>query len=1352
MFKFSNFLLTKKKKKGGGVKRFTHRSQHGMMLVEIILIAVFLATVAIGTSYFFAQTKVTMSSSSQVTQCSTIAKQALENVVSLGARLYGYRINYYTNSAFSYKPLFIKDDGGGGIKDVGSGSELSFPPEMYKTLYTNLGVSPSIGNPQSNTGKPLIGDSYPYDISTAVLIVNSVNALQYLYNSDNGFNSGSKGKMHTAGGNGNMSNLLKKYEDQFDLAGMKFYIKVTPIDLQTEEEVASPPSQILTRPRFHNPQGAQLSPALTVLGDPEVGFEIKVTLEYERGNQEYTCDASHRFTHQIKPITKGSESIFVNEVSLVSGAGIDLNTIPSPGELTSCDTHGDPSFRDITVTVDFNNFYGGIKSSEQIGTVVLCQMNSYCRSYGDASYNGCNPQLGRWQRCHDIQPTDPDQNWTYTPELTSDQVLAMKFGAMKVDRRYELNVGEFSMASHNLRKEMVSKFYIDAKRPIISGKNITNNAVGAPGDGGGGGNYNGPFTNWIKPGDSTNKWLQCNQDTVEFSADIEDQFTHNLEKCELKGEREDGNGTAATSPTLTSDCGGELSGVQQGRQTITFTPKDTCEPGPWNTEDLVWDTDLPSKFETHDFPNDPEWLKSTDKDAYLIKTVLPAKDTVGEFPKHYSVDCNDNFMGSRARKDGDGGQLDCKLEGSKPYHDDGCNPIQFSTKYHHVCGGTGSGVCKDTKWSVYVPENENCKNVECEPDLICCDNYPDKSCTTDICYKKATVTPECTNPKGGENQDSPSQCNVDLGLYECEYYLPCLGKNQKTPLSGNECWGTGPGCGGKRAGEACGFSSSAPPCVPNDTSWNSYSCKSDGKQAGHYCGGPDTPKTLTYETFPCTANCNKRCKKACTHTCYDACHASDTETVCDQNGLNCQPQQVSCTHITCNPHDCHNCDEWEYQAVTTIRNLSYDGACISHTSGGCISRDSGGGNLTQERCDARPGSCPLGSGVTPPPCDPNVECCGGTYPNNLNCPSDCVKANGKACCLQSEGGDCQGQFCATNCASSGTCHVREINNDGVCRPTCEDLAEAKGYTGDGASDTSNWTHTTSTCVSLNTQELWGSTTWAKIPLIDNKEPQEVIENGGECCGRTPSACDSSKECCDLDKHSDLGGDNDNCLVNGECDTPNDGCKYGDKEDATPPDVTWICKGKNEGDDSGVCGTCDPALKCCDGQDYSTNPTHCIPQPIDGVCDLPNHDCKKGEKNTINANKWECLGEHTGQKDTCEIVCDSTVECCSTDTDANYHCPCRSGRQRATADPRGPCLVLRGQCAGGHQLGSCQVGNGRGSHSPPECSQPNAGRMECSWICHGVMGADGQAINSEVCSGEFSSGGGGGDGGDGGGGD
>ena len=1292
MFKFFNFLLTKKKKKGG-VKRFTHRGQQGMMLVEIILIAVFLATVAIGTSYFFAQTKVTMSSSSQVMQCSTIAKQALENVVSLGARLYGYRINYHTNSAFSYKPLFIKDDGGGVVKDVGSGSELSFPPEMYKTLYTNLGVSPSVENPQSNTGKPLIGDSYPYDISTAVLIVNSVNALQYLYNSDNGFNSG-KGKMHTAGGSGDMSKLLKKYKDQFDLAGMKFYIKVTPINLQTEEEVASPPSQILTRPRFHNPQDAQLSPALTVLGDTEVGFEIKVTLEYERDGQEYTCDASHRFAHQIKPIAKRSQSIFVEEVSLESGAGIDLKTIPPPGELTSCDTDGG-GFDEITVTIDFNNFYGGIKSSEQIGTIVLCQMNSYCRSYGNASYNGCNPQLGRWQRCHDIQPTDPDQNWTYTPELTSDQVLAMKFATMKEDRRYELNVGEFSMAGHNLRNKMVSKFYIDAKRPIISGKNITNNAVGAPGDGGGGGNYDGPFTNWIKPGGSINKWLQCNQDTVEFSADIEDQFTHNLKKCELKGEREDGNGKAATSPTLTSDCGGSLSGVQQGRQTITFTPKDTC--GGTNTEDLVWDTDLPIKFEAHDFPSDPEWFKSTDKDAYPIKTVLPAKDTAGEFPKHYSVDCNDNFMGSKVRKDGNdgnGGQLDCELEGSKPYHDDGCNPIQLSTKYYHVCGG--AEVCKGIEWGVYVPHKPTCTgpsckctNVQCEPQLICCDGFRNEcgNVGTEECETNSYPT-SCSDPKGGgrTQQDSASGC-PPLGLYDCSYTLPC---EATTPFAT-----TGPSseCIGKRQGQYCDFSLSGT-CIP-------------------YAGAG------VHENSPSTAGwCQIRGQNAnvaCSASLSSFCDFGHWET---QNySCNCQttcsgvPPVCSTTCGTCS-RQVWECDDTDYTLSNGSCSRLFTGAC-GVPSGGCPKLGVGGGNLSQERCDARPASCALQPGVVTPPCDPNVECCGGTYPSNLNCPSDCVKANGKACCLVSEGGDCTGQFCATNCANSGTCHVREINDDGVCRPTCGNLAEARGYTGDGASDTSNWTHTTSTCTSLNTQELWGSDNWIKIPLIDNKEPQEVIEHGGECCGRPPSACDSSKECCDLDKHSDLGGSNNNCLVNGECDTPNDDCKYGDKEDATPPDVTWICKGKNEGDDSEACGTCDPAVKCCDGQDYSTNPTHC---PLDGECSPTGCAAGDPDPDPPDLTKTRtCKGENKGEDATCppgvtkvNAICSPTG--CSEGkivkhNDGTWTC---KGENEGDDAPQTPCPI-NGVCS--------DTGCAAGTQDPanPNLSLSSTG----SWICKGI---------------------------------
>ena len=186
------------------LRPFMQLSQRGMLLLEMILMALFLGAIALSTFYYFAQTKATLSSSSQTTNCQTIVKQALENAVSLGSRLYGYKINH-SDSNFRYTPLFVTKNTkawnvAGNIKDVNDGSELSFPPDMYKTLYKNLGLGTvSSQTPKDNTGQVVIGNTYPYDVSTSTLLVNSVNALQYLYNSDNGFftaNSG-KGKKYT---------------------------------------------------------------------------------------------------------------------------------------------------------------------------------------------------------------------------------------------------------------------------------------------------------------------------------------------------------------------------------------------------------------------------------------------------------------------------------------------------------------------------------------------------------------------------------------------------------------------------------------------------------------------------------------------------------------------------------------------------------------------------------------------------------------------------------------------------------------------------------------------------------------------------------------------------------------------------------------------------------------------------------------------------------------------------------------------------------------------------------------------------------------------------------------------------
>ena len=547
-------------------------------------------------------------------------------------------------------------------------------------------------------------------------------------------------------------------------------------------------------------------------------------LKYEHEDQEYTCNAMHRFSHPVKPITKRSASLSVNLTGLVSGAGEDFLAAVTPPnkdlKMVSCDTHGG-GYDDITLTVDFNS----IEESEQIGTVILCQMNSHCRSYGEGSYGAsCSPEWGLWQRCHQVDPKpSTDQSWTYTSELNSDQVLKMMFAGMKVNRRYELLVGEFSMAGHYLRGKVVTRFYIDAKRPTIGDTRITNDAVGSPQDGGTGSrDYQGPFTHWTKPPNSTNKWLQCDQSKVKFSADREDQFTHNLEKCNIEGKREDGTnrGTGvATSPTRTSDCAGELTGIQHGRQTITFIPSDSCDISP-NTKDLVWDTDLPGTFQSQNFPSNPKWLKSTDKDAYTINTEIPSNSTAGKFPKHYSVDCNDKFMAGRYRKDGNSGRLNCELEGSDPTHDDGCNPIKMASKYYHVCGG--AGVCEDINWAVYAPITESCLNVRCEPGLSCCDIRSGTCNGVNDIECGDPITRHCGDPKGGtqaKDDEVPSVC-PPLGLNTCTYSLPCEATSP--------CSETGPtsACNNKRQGTSCNYTRPRT-CIPDDSGLN-FSCNSSG--------------------------------------------------------------------------------------------------------------------------------------------------------------------------------------------------------------------------------------------------------------------------------------------------------------------------------------------------------------------------------------------------------------------------------------------------------------------------------------------------------------------------------------------
>ena len=823
----------------------------GITLIETVVIATLLAGAAFGVTYFFAQTKTTMSSSSQLMECQTIAKQALAKVVSLGSRLYGYGIKHNGSKLKYYEPLLIGDENGHNLKT----------PSFYEKLFEELGLNPPLGSPTKNSGVPIINSSFPkskIEIGTSVMLVNSVNALQYLYNSDPAGYSGGKTMNIPAGGM--VSEMLKKYKKRFDLKDVQFGIKIYPMNLQTGKSIDTtsvecrsmfydgtkydtdtstncPNNKVLTRPRFGKaPAGSEIpKDYLKIIGNPDIGFEVRVTFEYKRNEQVFSCDAMQKFNHSIKPIIKRSPlpNLEVEVISLRTGAGRNLITDPLK---TSCDTDGG-GYDDIIVELDFSKVQG-----RQIGTVLLCRMNSYCRSFGDdGGRNGCSPvEDAPWQRCHDIQPKQgSDQSWT--PKSTYDKqkaILTLTFENMKPNRRYDLHVGEFSMAgnlisiNHLFSTDPANPdenfvFYLDNTRPTIGVRRIKWDAVGLPSDGKNGRKVDprASISDWKPPQNSDPaKWLQCEKDdNVHFQAQVKDQFTHNITGCPsaskkgIIGTRRDGSGghkvpisgcilpreIRTNRETGKSYCwspadSGSLSGpqcngavrkgnIKHGRHTIAFTPSDTCGQArpSWK---LVWDTDLPDTFDkTKGFKDSEYWFKKSEGPAYLIKTEIPAKNNIGKFPKHYTVDCAENYIGSKPRADGDSGQLECILETANTYNDDGCNPSTAGVQYYHVCGGVGQ-YNKQTKWAVYASENKFCLNVPCDPDeLLCCQDPAYCGSSIHKCLKKID-NPTCSSPRNGA-QDNGSGC-PNLGLYDCNYTVTC---------------GTGFCSGSERVGDGCTY-------------------------------------------------------------------------------------------------------------------------------------------------------------------------------------------------------------------------------------------------------------------------------------------------------------------------------------------------------------------------------------------------------------------------------------------------------------------------------------------------------------------------------------------------------------------
>ena len=693
--------------------------QQGISLVEVLLLAVFLAALSLSSAYYFTQTSATISSSSQVLQCQTIAQQALAKVVSLGARIYGYKINQNIYS----KPLLIKNRGAthtivnafqkdshginkacnSGYSGDNDACNLSVHNEYKKVLKAlTEGLMPGS---VFNAGMPLITNpldatTQSIEIAPSIMLVNSVNFLQYLYNSDIAYSTGD-GKLFTSSSavQDTMPDLINKWKMQFNLENTKFYIKITPVDLK-ENKLLDPTKPadlakikcqktyykqassqfvtedytcpkklgshtlILTRPYLPDLNDLmskiefqdRISKNLVLLGNPDLGFEIKVMLKYEHSDQKFSCEAMHKFAHQFKAMTGKLKALSgVSVTSIKNGANKVLYSNPPPTpnplyehKLTSCDTDGS-GYKNITMEIDF----GGLSSqNSEAGTLLLCKGQVACRSTGEANYPGCSVKKGAWQRCHNFK--FPGQSGSTQAKLLSDNKLELTFNDLQDNRRYDLYITEASFLelgkSHRLKG---ARFYIDAKRPDGNSDYhfILGNDVGLPTDGikdrhytGTGHSTAGEMSNkWKVPDHALDdKWIQCNQADVVFEAQSKDQFIHNLLPCTMEAHRRDGTNRTGTGSALTvsiepsppsdpSDpgiynqkkqndivdsaianqaidfngirhCQGKVS-TDHGRHTVTYNHQDVCAIG--NPSHLTWDTDLPSTFAQQGFTNAP---------------------------------------------------------------------------------------------------------------------------------------------------------------------------------------------------------------------------------------------------------------------------------------------------------------------------------------------------------------------------------------------------------------------------------------------------------------------------------------------------------------------------------------------------------------------------------------------------------------------------------------------------------------------------------------------------------------------------------------------------------------------------
>ena len=1311
---------------------FKKCKQLGMGLVEMLIVMTMLALISVGTAYYFTQSQTVMRSSAQDSDCQSIAQSALDRVVSLGTRLYGYRVGH-TDSDLRYNPLFIKKGtqitgstpAAYRITDTSSGNNLSLT-DKYKNLYEELtnNTPPAL---LVNTGVPLVnlsGSGF-INIGTSVLLVNSVNFLQYMYNSDPEFFNGNSGKgkdftitsSTSTSNNKVIASLWKDYLKKYNLQNVKFYIRINPVDLKNQKVIesysgikcyytrykgskfvsteipcprpSSHPSHklVLTHPRLSvGTSTLSSSSNLRTIGNPDLGFQVTVKLSYEKNNQDYFCKSMQRFAHQTRLLMEQTTPINVSVTSLKNGH--NKNLLPNGGrKQTSCDTDGS-NYRNITMELNFDNTAG--RTTKEFGTLFLCRGVRWRYPDRDCNTNKIEKIYGPWRRCHQVK--FPDQRGNTESVLLNSSghniKLRLKFNNLKEDRSYALEIAEVSqlgISKPPYQRITNSRFYIDATRPTLIAS-INDSDVGSPDD-----FVTAPIdANWIdhlpkvrfKHGKNHKKGpgLQCNDSDVNFHGCIIDKFTHNLGNCTATGRRRDGNGTQsipASSISISTNslsCSGTLRNpVQHGRQTIKITPSDICGSG--SSDQLEWDTDLPSTFVARPFSTNPYWLQNDKRTKYAISTLVPAS-RAGTFPKHYAVTCYGKEYSNAMRTASNGGSISCEFNGSRNSgtgDHDGCNPANFGVKYHHICGDSSS--TQATQWGVWVAHPNDgggsCENVPCEPrstryskDLICCDGFRDEcgnARRTHRCAKdNHPRRNDCGNPTGGGNseQDTTSDC-PPLGLYDCNYTLPCEGdagdlKNRRDngdackdgPRQGDRCTFnrtgqcknrfTDQGYGGYSQGEIEGTrgechlnGNSKVQCTVDALCKKKYKYEKRSDSCEYSGNLPDDPPIKKDCNLPPNINREYDIDGEWSSGELDG----DGKGVCADSNPH-EPCDLKVEKVT-NTNDC--------RAKDTDCPLTFIGTC-QEPQGDCDPKGPGGDG-SGAQCTVRPPT------TGPPPTTITRRSPDQSF-------GACAR------------GTCTPPFCAENCASVGRCHVKDVN--GTCRPSCGHAARLifnkSGFGPDRKPNTSDDLHvyrrSATSCSGVSVTYSDGVTVnnWVQKAFHQGVTPYEVVQGGGVCCMRgstppsTPPTPVSTPSACEFgDFATCKAGIPVGARAGTTCRPLSDGC------------YDRICKDGYKEDANGNCIR-DPIPPTCSGNQYATkelcenvrandfcvqNSNSCWVQgpPIPGQCDYnygtcgacfigeeKREDypaCRESGESTFSCF-WQCDGENGGSATSCEI--------------------------------------------------------------------------------------------------------------------